>query len=244
MGEHRAGQGLLPDKKVLSFYQENGAEGALKRLAVQADEALRRKVRTIAKKPERRKQMETTITTSISLQKTLFEQAESLAQQLNISPSHLFERAVEDFIRRYQSSTPLSEESYQNAKKAEQISGGRRVIHQGDIYWVHLENPGELETAIPHPYVVIQDDLFNHSRIDTVVACALTSNIRRVSDTPGNLLLDVGEANLPKRSVVEVSKVSTVEKAQLGDYIGSLTERRIQQILAGMRFLQMSYFTR
>jgi mRNA interferase MazF len=43
---------------------------------------------------------------------------------------------------------------------------------------------------------------------------------------------------------VEVSKVTSVEKAQLGDYIGSLTEQRINQILAGMRFLQRSFFAR
>jgi mRNA interferase MazF len=37
---------------------------------------------------------------------------------------------------------------------------------------------------------------------------------------------------------VMVSQVSTVEKRQLGEYIGTLTEQRIHQILAGMRFLQ------
>jgi mRNA interferase MazF len=58
------------------------------------------------------------------------------------------------------------------------------------------------------------------------------------------LACHVGEANLPKQSVVEVSKVSTVEKTQLGEYIGSLTEQRTYQILAGMRFLQRSFFTR
>ncbi|MEO8396295.1 MAG: type II toxin-antitoxin system PemK/MazF family toxin, partial [Chloroflexota bacterium] len=46
------------------------------------------------------------------------------------------------------------------------------------------------------------------------------------------------------QSVVEVSKVSTVDKTQLGEYIGSLSEARIAQILAGMRFLQRSFFAR
>jgi mRNA interferase MazF len=39
---------------------------------------------------------------------------------------------------------------------------------------------------------------------------------------------------------VVVSQVSTLEKAQLGEYIGSLSEERVRQILAGMRFLQLS----
>ncbi len=112
------------------------------------------------------------------------------------------------------------------------------AIHQGDIYWVQLDS--ELELAIPHPYVVIQDDVLNLSRIHTVVAIALTSNIKRVN-LPGNVLLEVGEANLPKHSVVEVSKVTTLNKTQLGEYIGTLSAPRIEQILDGMRFLQRSF---
>ncbi len=115
---------------------------------------------------------------------------------------------------------------------------------------MQLDDPsGQHEPAIPHsyvphPYVVVQENVFNHSRIHTVVVCALTSNLRRESETPGNVLLDVGEGNLPKQSVVEVSKVSSVEKSQLGEYIGSLSPACVQAILAGMRFLQATYFAR
>jgi mRNA interferase MazF len=112
-------------------------------------------------------------------------------------------------------------------------------INQGDVYW--LENADE--PGIPHPHVVVQDDLFNHSRIHTVVVCALTSNLKRAA-LPGNVLLEAGEANLPRPSVVEVSKVSSVDKVHLGEYIGSLGEQRVNQILAGMRFLQASFFNR
>ena len=107
-----------------------------------------------------------------------------------------------------------------------------------------LNTGEEQEAAIPHPYVVVQDDVFNHSRIHTVVVCALTSNLRRASETPGNLLLEPGEGNLPRQSVVEVSKVSSVEKVQLGEYIGALSQARVEQILSGMRFLQASWFDR
>lgn len=115
------------------------------------------------------------------------------------------------------------------------------VIHQGDVFWVQAQVEGE--GAIPHPCVVLQDDILNQSRVETVVMCALTSNLKRAS-LPGNVLLDAGEANLPRQSVVEVSKVSAVEKSALGEYIGSLSQRRVEQILAGMRFLQQSYFER
>jgi len=114
------------------------------------------------------------------------------------------------------------------------------VINQGDIYWVELENGDEGESGIPHPYVVVQENVFNHSRIHTVVVCALTSNLKRVS-LPGNVLLEVGEGDLPRQSVVEVSKVSSIAKTQLGQYIGTLSQARVQQILAGIRFLQSTF---
>ncbi len=120
---------------------------------------------------------------------------------------------------------------------------GVGLINQGDIYWVQLEAADGLEPRIPHPHVVIQENSLNHSQLDTVVVCALTSNIKRVN-MPGNLLLEVGEGSLSRQSIVEVSKASTVNKTQLGEYIGSLSEKRISQILAGMRFLQLSFFDR
>jgi mRNA interferase MazF len=123
------------------------------------------------------------------------------------------------------------------AKTAMQIIEGQMIIKQGDIYWVPLEEPDGLEPGYIHPHVVIQDNVFNRSRIKTVVVCGLTTNIKRAK-APGNVLLETGEANLPKQSVVVVSQVSTVNKTQLGEYIGSLTEQRINQILAGMQFLQ------
>ena len=111
------------------------------------------------------------------------------------------------------------------------------TVKQGDIYWVSLDEPNGSEPGIVHPHVVIQDNVLNRSRINTLVVCALTTNMKRAK-SPGNVLLEVGEANLPKQSIVVVSQVSTVNKSQLGEYIGSLTQERINQILAGMRFLQ------
>lgn len=186
--------------------------------------------------------MSAAITTSVSIQKTLFDQAEALAQQLNISQNQLFELAIEHFIRNYTHQPDLNEEA-ESAFSAAKSAQSQLVVNQGDVYWLQLDAPGGLEPGIPHPHVVLQDNVLNHSRLDTVVVCALTSNLKR-SNLPGNVLLEAGEGNLPKQSVVETSKVSTVHKAQLGAYIGSLSEQRIHQIAAAMRFLQRSFFAR
>lgn len=110
------------------------------------------------------------------------------------------------------------------------------VINQGDIYWVDLGEPIGSEPGYSHPNVVIQNNMFNHSGLNTVIVCGLTSNLKRAA-VPGNILLESGEAGLLKQSVVIVSQVFTVDKTQLGDYIGALSKKRVRQILDGLRLI-------
>ncbi len=110
-----------------------------------------------------------------------------------------------------------------------------REVNPGDIYWLALPGPDGSEPGIAHPHVVIE--VLN--RAGTVRVCALSTNLKRAGH-PGNLRLEAGEGGLPKPSVVLVSRVSIVRKAQLGAYIGSLAPERVAQILAGMRFLRRS----
>jgi len=107
------------------------------------------------------------------------------------------------------------------------------VINQGDVYWIELDEPTGSEPGYSHPHVVVQNNVFNASRINTVIVCALTSNIKR-AQAPGNVLLEKGEANLSKQSVVLVSQIFTVDKSQLGEFIGTLPERRVREIIEGI----------
>lgn len=116
-------------------------------------------------------------------------------------------------------------------------------IDRGDIFWITPEGSAQAAPNLRHPYVVVQEDVFNHSRIATVVVCALSSNLQRAHE-PGCVLLDDGEGGLPRRSVVVVSQIESVAKASLGDRIGSLSAARVDQISSGLRFLQRSYFQR
>lgn len=110
------------------------------------------------------------------------------------------------------------------------------MIKQGDIFWVKLRVPKGSEPGFRHPHVVIQNDVFNASRINTVVVCALTSNLKR-AQAPGNITLIKGEANLSKKSVANISQVFTVDKSELKDKIGSLSSERTKEIIAGITLL-------
>lgn len=109
-------------------------------------------------------------------------------------------------------------------------------IEQGEIYWIDLGEPSGSKPGYLHPHVVIQNNLFNASKINTVVVCALTSNIKR-AQAPGNVLLNKGEANLPKKSVVNISQIYTVNKSDLTEKIGKVSEKRFSEILAGIKLL-------
>lgn len=110
------------------------------------------------------------------------------------------------------------------------------VINQGDIYWIELDEPDGSEPGYKHPHVIIQNNLFNRSQIRTVVVCPLTSNIKR-ADAPGNILLEKSESNLSKQSVVNVSQIFTVDKTQLDEYVGTLSPKRIREILEGINLM-------
>jgi hypothetical protein len=74
----------------------------------------------------------TNVKTAISIQKSLFEQAEALAHAMNISRSRLFALAVEDFIQRYQNQRLLEQinAAYEDAPTPEEQALLRRMRRQ------------------------------------------------------------------------------------------------------------------
>lgn len=109
-------------------------------------------------------------------------------------------------------------------------------IRQGDVFWVDLGEPGGSGPGFRHPYVVLQNNVFNVSRLNTVVLCVLTSNLERAK-APGNVLLRKGEGNLSKDSAVNITQIITVDKTDLIEKIGSLSPNRINQIVEGVKLL-------
>ncbi len=109
-------------------------------------------------------------------------------------------------------------------------------INQGDVFWIDAGEPVGSSPRFTRPVVVIQNNAFNRSPISTVLVCVLTTNLRRAK-APGNILLDENEADLSKQSVVVISQLLTVDKAELRDKIGTLSKERVSQILEGIRLL-------
>lgn len=109
-------------------------------------------------------------------------------------------------------------------------------IKQGDIYWVDFGIPEGSGSGYRHPHVVVQNNIFNKSRINTVVVCAITSNLKWAK-SPGNILLKKGEGNLTKESVVNISQIETIDKILLSEKIGVLPPAKVKLIIEGVKLL-------
>jgi len=110
------------------------------------------------------------------------------------------------------------------------------LIRQGEVYWIDFGMVTGSAPAERHPWVVVQSDLFNRSRIMTTVVCLITSNMAR-AEAPGNVLLEQGEGNLKKASVVNVSQIVTVDKSELSERVGRLPAGKVDAIRRGLYLL-------
>jgi mRNA interferase MazF len=109
-------------------------------------------------------------------------------------------------------------------------------LRQGQVYWLDFGPATGSAPAERHPCVVVQNDVFNQSAIRTTSVCLITSNLSRAK-APGNVLLKKGEANLSKASVVNISQILTVDKAELVACIGKLTGTAAGAVRDGLHLL-------
>ena len=104
------------------------------------------------------------------------------------------------------------------------------VICQGDIFWGSLSSEAGSEPAYKRPMVVVQRDSINRSSFRTVLVVPLTKKTKH-SVLPGNVLLQKGEANLPRTSLARGTHVMVVDKNRLIEKIGTLSPKRTQEIV-------------
>lgn len=110
------------------------------------------------------------------------------------------------------------------------------VVRRGEIWRASLSQPSGSEPGYRRPLVIIQSNDFNRSRIRTVLAAVITSNLRLAS-APGNMPLSAKHTGLKRDSVVNVSQLITVDNAFLTEKIGKLTDRQLQEMNAGLRLV-------
>jgi mRNA interferase MazF len=110
------------------------------------------------------------------------------------------------------------------------------VVRRGEIWWADLGKPIASRPGKQRPVLVVSSDRFNESRIATVLAAIITSNLG-LGRMPGNVLITRAASGLPKESVVNVSALATVNKSELWKRVGSLPSDLMSEVDAGLRLL-------
>ncbi len=110
------------------------------------------------------------------------------------------------------------------------------VIRRGEIWWAGLPAPRGSEPGFRRPIVIVQSDSFNKSRINTIIAAVITSNLQ-LAEAPGNLFLSHKDSKLPKDSVINVSQLITLDKSYLMEKVGRLNSKQLTALSDGLRLV-------
>jgi mRNA interferase MazF len=107
---------------------------------------------------------------------------------------------------------------------------------RGEIWWADFGVPFGSETGFRRPVVIIQDDAFNRSKINTVIIIPLTTNLI-LAEAPGNVLLEKEESGLTKDSVLIVSQLSAIDRKRLVEQAGRLEKHIIEEAEEGIKLV-------
>lgn len=110
------------------------------------------------------------------------------------------------------------------------------VIQKGTVYWVDFSPSKGSEPRGRRPGLVIQNDLLNDSRLNTVIVAAITSTLK-FGELPGNVVLKKREANMPKRCVINMTQIKSVDKNSLKEKIGTLSQKRMDEVVKGLKLV-------
>jgi len=109
-------------------------------------------------------------------------------------------------------------------------------FRRGEIWWANLPAPIGSGPGYRRPVLIIQSNVFNASRIGTVIVVAITSNVE-LARAPGNVRLDAKQSRLQKDSVVNVSQLATLDRRILTERVASLSKESMARVDAGVRLV-------
>ena len=109
-------------------------------------------------------------------------------------------------------------------------------MQRREIWWADLPEPVGSSLGYRRPVLVVQDDKFNRSLINTVIVVALTGNTE-IAKAGANVLFTSKQSGLAKDSVVNVSQLLTLDKSILIEYVETISESKMEQVDNGLRLV-------
>jgi mRNA interferase MazF len=110
------------------------------------------------------------------------------------------------------------------------------VIKRGEIWWADLPEPIGSSPGFSRPVLIVQSDSFNKTNLNTSIVALITTNLD-LAEMKGNVLLKKNQSDLPKDSVLNVTQIFTIDKRLLVEYVGAVSERKMEQVEKGLRLV-------
>ncbi len=109
-------------------------------------------------------------------------------------------------------------------------------IERGEIWWTDLPEPKGSMPGYRHPVLILQSDKFNNSTLETFIGAVITTNLR-LENMPGNVRITPRQSGLKEDSVVNITQLVTANKTDLLEFVGILSDRKMEQVENGLRLV-------
>ena len=109
-------------------------------------------------------------------------------------------------------------------------------MERGQVWWADIPDSEGSGPAMRRPVVIVQADPFNRSRLQTVIAAMMTTNLKR-GEAPGNVTLSPAQSGLSRESVVNVSQLFTLDKSVLTELVGPLPAKQVKAVDDGLKLV-------
>ena len=110
------------------------------------------------------------------------------------------------------------------------------MFKRGDIWWAELGEPRGSGPGFRRPVLIVSDNRFNASAIQTILAAIITSNLK-LAAAPANVLVPARASGLAQSSVVNLSQITTLDKTFLMERVTRLPERYLREVDTGLRLI-------
>ena len=104
---------------------------------------------------------------------------------------------------------------------------------RGELWWADFGMPFGSESGYKRPVIIMQNNFFNDSRINTTVVVPLTTNLL-LADAPGNILVFANDSGLERDSVVVVSQIEVIDRRRLFERITKIDGAIIEKVENGI----------
>ena len=107
---------------------------------------------------------------------------------------------------------------------------------RGELWWADFGIPFGSEPGYKRPVLIIQNDFFNKSMINTTIVIPLTTNLI-LADAPGNILITKNQSKLKKDSVITISQIEVIDRRRLIEKITKIDRAIIEKVENNIMFV-------